>query len=64
MGIYLFIYIFLIATMTDTFALFCGKTFGKHKLSPDISPNKTIEGSLGGSIIGTIISVLFYLFAC
>lgn len=61
-GLYDFIYIFLIATMTDTFALFTGKAFGKHKLSPNISPNKTIEGSLGGSIIGTIISSLFYLF--
>ena len=56
------IYIFLIATMTDTFALFSGKLFGKHKLSPNISPNKTIEGSLGGSILGTIIPVIFYLF--
>lgn len=61
-GIPMVIYIFLIATMTDTFALFCGKYFGKHKLSPNISPNKTIEGSLGGSIFGTIISVIFYLF--
>lgn len=61
MGLGLFIYIFLIATMTDTFALFCGKAFGKHKLSPNISPNKTIEGSLGGSIIGTIIASGFYL---
>ena len=62
MGIYMVIYIFLIATMTDTFALFSGKYFGKHKLSPNISPNKTIEGSLGGSVLGTIISVIFYLF--
>ena len=62
MGVYIFVYIFLISTMTDTFALLCGKYFGKHKLSPNISPNKTIEGSLGGSILGTIISVVFYLF--
>lgn len=62
MGLYKFIYIFLIATMTDTFALFTGKAFGKHKLSPNISPNKTMEGSLGGSVLGTLISGLFYLF--
>lgn len=62
MGVYLFVYIFLIATMTDTFAFFCGRYLGKHKLSPEISPNKTIEGSLGGSIFGTFISVLFYLY--
>jgi len=53
------IYLFLISVMTDTFALFCGKLFGKHKLIPKVSPNKTIEGSIGGSIFGTIIPVLF-----
>ena len=61
-NLYSFIYVLLISTITDTFALFCGKYFGKHKLSTNISPNKTIEGSLGGSIFGTIVSVLFYLF--
>ena len=55
------IYLFLISTMTDTFALFCGKLFGKHKLTK-ISPNKTIEGSVGGSIFGTIIPVVFLFF--
>ena len=53
------IYLFLISIMTDTFALFCGKAFGKHKLIPKVSPNKTIEGSVGGSLFGTIIPVLF-----
>ena len=60
-GIYEVIYLFLISTMTDTFALFCGKLFGKHKLTK-ISPNKTVEGSVGGSIFGTIIPVLFLFF--
>lgn len=55
------IYLFLISTMTDTFALFCGKLYGKHKLTK-ISPNKTIEGSIGGSILGTIIPILFLYF--
>ena len=60
-GMYEVIYLFLISTMTDTFALFCGKLFGKHKLTK-ISPNKTVEGSVGGSIFGTIIPVLFLFF--
>lgn len=59
-GIEPVIYCFLISTMTDTFALFGGKKFGKHKLAPDISPNKTIEGSVIGSILGTIIASSFH----
>ena len=56
------IYCFLIATMTDTFALLGGHLFGKHKLSPEISPHKTIEGSIVGSLFGTIISSIFYYY--
>ena len=59
-GMYEVIYLFLISTMTDTFALFCGKLLGKHKLTK-ISPNKTVEGSIGGSIFGTIIPVIFLI---
>lgn len=63
LGLYQIIYCLLIATMTDTFALFGGKLFGEHKLCREISPNKTIEGSLVGSLLGTIIGTLFYCFA-
>ena len=62
MGLYQVIYCLLIATMTDTFALFGGKLFGKHKLCKEISPNKTVEGSVIGSVIGTIIGVVFYYY--
>ena len=57
------IYCLLIATVTDTFALLGGKIFGKHKLSPEISPHKTIEGSVIGSLFGTITAALFYYYA-
>src|SRR5690625_7330792 len=40
--------VFIIAFGTDTFAYLSGNLLGKRKLSPNISPNKTIEGSLGG----------------
>lgn len=54
------IYLFLITTMTDTFALFTGMFIGKHKLAPEISPKKTIEGAVGGAIMGTLIATAFY----
>ena len=60
-GLYQVIYCLIVATMTDTFALFGGKLFGKHKLIPEISPNKTIEGSVVGTIFGTTLGTLFYV---
>ena len=57
------IYFFIITTMTDVFTLFTGKLIGRHKLSPKISPNKTIEGSLGGTIMGVFIASIYYLTA-
>lgn len=59
--LYLLIYLLSITITTDTFALFIGKAFGKHKLASKISPNKTIEGFVGGSLIGTIIASLIYI---
>ena len=51
---------FLSSTFCDTFALFGGKLLGKHKLAPDISPNKTIEGSVCGSIFGILAGFVVY----
>lgn len=48
--------------LSDTGGLFFGAWFGKHKLSPRISPKKSIEG-LGGSILFAMIGA-FAVFAC
>ena len=56
------IYLLLITILTDTFALFGGKLFGKHKLIEKVSTKKTIEGSIIGSAFGTIIPSIYYIY--
>jgi phosphatidate cytidylyltransferase len=53
------LYTLLVTLASDTFAYFIGKTWGKHQLSPTISPKKTQEGALGGILGSIIISILF-----
>lgn len=57
----LFIYLFIITSFTDAFALFTGKLIGKHQLAEKISPNKTIEGFIGGTLMGTTVGIIYYL---
>lgn len=42
----------------DTGAYFAGRKFGKHKLSPRISPNKTVEGLLGGAATALLVAMV------
>lgn len=62
-GVFLILLAMFCAWMTDTFAYFTGKFLGKHKLCPNVSPNKTIEGAVGG-VIGNMIasSIMFIIF--
>lgn len=59
--VYIFYSLFMIWA-TDSGAYFIGKAMGKRKLWPEISPNKTVEGSLGGVICALVVAVLFVLF--
>lgn len=61
-GEYLYLVTFLAAWITDIFAYFCGILFGKggkHKLIPDISPKKTVEGSVGGVVFCILAMLIF-----
>lgn len=62
LSLYHFLFLILIFILTDTFAYVGGMLFGCHKLIPEVSPNKTIEGSVIGSLIGTIGASIFYHF--
>lgn len=53
--------IFAVSTFTDTFAYFVGSLFGKHKLCPEISPKKSVEGAIGGVVGGALGAVVVYL---
>ena len=49
---------FFIASVNDTFALFIGLRFGRHRLSPEISPKKSVEGSIAGLIASVAFAML------
>ena len=46
----------------DTGAWFFGKSFGKRKLWPSISPNKTVEGLIGGAFTSSIVGCLAWYY--
>ena len=54
--------IFITAWGTDTFAYIFGNLFGKNKLCPNLSPNKTIEGSLGGIGGSLLLTIIFSIY--
>ena len=45
----------------DSFALFGGSRFGKHKLAPLVSPHKTVEGCLCGALASVAAGALIYI---
>lgn len=58
-GRYVILIPFVVAFLSDGGAYFVGLKFGRHKLAPVVSPNKTIEGALGG-VVAAMIGMLIY----
>ena len=61
-GEYLVWMIFISSWISDTCAYLVGVLMGKHKLVPQLSPKKTIEGSLGGILGSAVVGALFGVF--
>lgn len=60
-GIAYIIFALLVVWVTDSGAYFTGRAFGKNKLWPEISPNKTIEGFVGGIVLAVIGAIIMQL---
>lgn len=56
LGIRLLWFLLLLTEFNDVFQYLVGKTFGKHIITPKISPNKTVEGFLGGILLTTLLA--------
>lgn len=52
------LFLFGLLWLGDTAAMFVGKAFGKHKLAPTVSPNKTVEGFVGGIVGAIVVAVI------
>ena len=61
LGGYYFLLVFVASWICDSFAYFVGRAIGKHKLIPEISPKKTVEGAIGGVVCTTMSFALFGL---
>jgi CDP-diglyceride synthetase len=59
-GVQLVWWLVAVVALNDAGAYFVGRQFGRTKLAPALSPNKTLEGSVAGVVIGTIAGVVFW----
>lgn len=63
MGVFFFLYLLFCAWFGDSGAYFVGTFLGKHKLCPNISPKKTVEGFIGGIItVGVVVFITCLIF--
>jgi len=53
-GVFLVMYTLAAVIWCDAGAYFVGRAYGRRKLAPEISPNKSVEGALGGVVLGTL----------
>ncbi len=59
-GLYYLLMLFNFSSVCDMGAYFVGVTCGKHKLCPNLSPKKTVEGAVGGILSSMVVTVILY----
>ena len=62
LGMTALVSLLFVAKVSDAGAYFCGKSFGRHKMAPKLSPGKTIEGAIGGIVSACLASWVFFQF--
>ncbi|MBD2785111.1 phosphatidate cytidylyltransferase [Xenorhabdus sp. DI] len=62
-GAWWLLYVMLLVWAADSGAYIFGRTLGRHKMAPKVSPGKTLEGLVGGLLTAALISWLFSQFA-
>ena len=59
-GAKLVFFLVLVVWLGDAGAYYVGKRFGRHALSPRISPKKTIEGGIGGIVVSVLTAIIIH----
>jgi phosphatidate cytidylyltransferase len=62
-GAFLLLFLLLLVWAGDIFAYFVGKTLGRHRISPRISPNKTWEGAIASVVASVGVGILMFHYA-
>jgi len=62
-GAFYLLYLLLLVWAGDIFAYFIGKSIGRHRMSPRISPNKTWEGAIASLLASVAVGVLMFYYA-
>lgn len=59
---WLLLYVFGLVWCTDSGAYFVGRKFGRRKMAPNVSPNKSMEGLAGGIMAGVLLCIVVWWF--